>query len=258
MKIALVQMRITAGDVAANRARGLALAAEAAASADVVVLPEIWTTGYALRQVDELAEDEGGPTLAGVREIAARHGVTIVAGSLPLRHGGRVCNKSVVVGPAGETVADYAKLHLFSMMGEERFFAAGDRRCVFDLGGLRAGLAICYELRFPELFRALTMDGAQVIFLPAEWPAARLEHWLTLTRARAIENQVYLAAVNCVGEHRGSPFCGNSLVLGPGGEIVARGGAEEAIIYGEIDPAAVSGVREGMKVWQDRRPEVYR
>lgn len=257
MKIALVQMLITAGDVAGNRARGLALAAEAAANAEVVVLPEIWTTGYALREVDELAEDEAGPTLTGIRDIAKRHGVTIVAGSLPLRQGARVFNKSVVVGPDGETVVEYAKLHLFSMMGEERFFAAGDRRCVFDLGGVCAGLAICYELRFPELFRSLTMDGAQIIFMPSEWPFSRAEHWQSLVRARAIENQVFVCAVNCVGEHRGNPFYGHSLLIGPVGETIAEGGAEEAIVYGEIDPAAVTRAREAMKIWQDRRPEVY-
>lgn len=257
MKIAMVQMRIIAGDVAANRARGLALVAEAAANAAVVVLPEIWTTGYALRQVADMAEDEAGPTLTGIREIAAREGVTVVAGSLALRRHGRIYNESVVVGPDGATIANYAKLHLFSMTGEERFFAAGDRRCLFDIGGVRAGLAICYDLRFPELFRSLTHEGAQIIFMPSEWPVARAKAWQTLNIARAMENQTYVCAVNCVGEHRGSPFAGQSLLIAPDGEIVAAGGAEEAIIYGEIDPAAVAAVREAMKVWQDRRPEVY-
>ena len=257
MKIAMVQMRIVAGDVAANRARGLALIAEAAANAAVVVLPEIWTTGYALRQVAEMAEDEAGPTLTGIREIAAREGVTVVAGSLTLRRQGRIYNESVVIGPDGTTVANYAKLHLFSMTGEERFFAAGDRRCLFDIGGVRAGLAICYDLRFPELFRSLTHEGAQIIFIPSEWPLVRALPWQILSRARAIENQIYVCAVNCIGEHRGSPFAGQSLLIAPDGEIVAAGGAEEAVIYGEIDPAAVAAVREAMKVWQDRRPEVY-
>jgi len=143
------------------------------------------------------------------------------------------------------------------MTGEDRFFAAGDRRCLFSVDGVRAGLTICYDLRFPELFRSLTKEGAQVIIMPSEWPAARAEHWQTLIRARAIENQVYVCAVNCVGEHRGKPFCGQSLLIAPGGEIVASGGAEEAIVYGEIDTAVVDGARETMKVWQDRRPEVY-
>lgn len=257
MRIAMIQMTVQAGEVVANRRHGLDLIDKAAANAEIIVLPEIWTTGYALRQVEELAEDDDGPTLSGVREAAVRRGVTVVAGSLPLRRGGRIYNKSVVIGPNGQTVAAYEKLHLFTMMGEERFFAAGPSRQRFVLGGLQAGLAICYDLRFPELFRALALDGAQLVFLPAEWPAARAEHWLTLSRARAIENQCYLCAVNCVGEHRGAPFYGHSLLIGPGGEIVAAGGSEEAIIYGDIDPAVVAATRAGMKVWPDRRPEAY-
>lgn len=257
MKIALVQMTVVAGDVAANRSRGLAMAEEAAAQAELIVLPEVWTTGYALRQVETLAEDETGPTVSALREMARKHSVTIVAGSLPLRRDGLIYNSSVVVGPQGELAASYDKIHLFSMTGEERFFAPGKRRVTFSHGGLTAGLAICYELRFPELFRALTLDGAQAIFMPAEWPTARVEHWRTLTRARAIENQVYICAVNCVGEHRGSPFCGQSLLIGPTGEIVADGGAEEGIVYGEIQPEAVAEARSNMQVWQDRRPEAY-
>lgn len=257
MKVAMVQMRIIAGDVAGNRSRGLTMADEAAANADVVVLPEIWTTGYALRQVATLAEDENGPTLTGLRAIAARRAATIVAGSLPLRRHGKVYNEAVAISPDGATVASYAKIHLFSMYGEERFFAGGDRRGLFTAAGMKAGLAVCYDLRFPELFRALTAEGAQIIFLPSEWPAARIEPWLTLNRARAMENQVYMCAVNCVGEHRGGPFGGQSLLIGPGGEIVAAGEAGEAIVYGEADPAVVADTRENMKVWQDRRPETY-
>lgn len=204
-----------------------------------------------------MAEDDNGPTLSGVREVAVRRGVTVVAGSLPLRRDDGIYNKTMVIGPHGQTVAAYEKLHLFTMMGEERFFAAGPSRRSFALGGLPVGLAICYDLRFPELFRALALEGAQVIFLPAEWPAARADHWLTLTRARAIENQLYLCAVNCVGEHRGNPFYGHSLLIGPSGEIVAAGGGEEAIIYGDIDPAVVAATRAGMQVWPDRRPEAY-
>jgi predicted amidohydrolase len=258
MKVALIQMTVVAGDVDANRSRGLAMAETAAAQAEIIVMPEIWTTGYALRQVETLAEEETGPTVSAIRELARKRGVTIVAGSLPLKRDGLIYNSSVVIGPQGETKASYDKIHLFSMTGEERFFAPGNRRVTFDHGGLTAGVAICYELRFPELFRSLTMDGAQVVFMPSEWPVARVEHWRTLTRARAIENQVYICAVNCVGEHRGSPFCGHSLLIGPTGDILADGGAEEGIIYGEINAETVAEARKNMQVWQDRRPEAYR
>lgn len=257
MKIALIQMTVVAGDAEGNRKRGLALAEEAAGQAEVIVLPEVWTTGYALRQVDTMAEDEKGPTINAIADISRKCGVTVVAGSLPMRRQGKVYNCSIVINPAGEIVARYEKMHLFSMTGEERFFAAGERRSVFKIAGLDAGIAICYELRFPELFRSLTLDGAKVIFMPAEWPAARAEHWRVLNQARAIENQVYICAANCVGEHRGAPFYGHSMLIGPTGELIAEGGSEECIVYGEINAAMVDESRQKMQVWQDRRPEVY-
>ncbi|EAX47938.1 Nitrilase/cyanide hydratase and apolipoprotein N-acyltransferase [Thermosinus carboxydivorans Nor1] len=257
MRIALVQMKVIAGAVAENRRRGLALAQEGAARADVVVLPEIWTTGYALREVDKWAEDVEGLTISEMSNISRKYGAYIIAGSIPLRKNGKVYNGAVVIGPDGNVAAEYRKIHLFSMMGEERFFAAGDRRCTFNLKGVTAGIAICYDLRFPELFRVLALDGAQIVFLPAEWPTARGEHWHLLSRTRAIENQVFLCVVNCVGEHKGNPFYGHSMLIGPSGEVLAEGGEEETILYAEADFALVAKAREKMSVWQDRRPEVY-
>lgn len=258
MKVALIQMEVVAGDVAVNRANGLRMAHEAAKQADVVILPEIWTTGYALRNVEEQAENEHGPTLTGLKEIAQTYQTTIISGSIPFCTDEKIFNSAFVINPAGELIACYHKIHLFQFMGEERFFAPGMERCTFPLHGTTAGLAICYDLRFPELFRSLTMDGATMIFLPAEWPAARGEHWRTLVQARAIENQVYLCAVNCAGQHRSHAFYGHSLLVGPGGDIIAEGGAGEEILYGEIDPGQVGAIRQNMPVWKDRRPALYR
>lgn len=258
MKVALIQMEVVAGAVAENRERGLRLARKAASKADVVILPEIWTTGYSLRNVEEWAEDETGSTLTGLKEIAQTFHTTIISGSIPFRQGGKIFNSACVMNQAGELIACYHKIHLFQFMGEERFFAPGWERCTFPVYGATAGLAICYDLRFPELFRSLTMDGASVIFVPAEWPGARGEHWRTLVQARAIENQVYICAVNCVGQHRGNPFYGHSLLVSPGGDILAKGGDGEEIVYGEIDLDQVSAIRQTMPVWADRRPKMYR
>jgi predicted amidohydrolase len=257
MRIAIIQMQTVAGDVATNRKQGLAMAAEAAGQADIVVLPELWTTGYALRQVNEQAEDDSGATISGIVEIARHHKVTVVAGSLPLWRGGKIYNTTAVINSAGEVISHYEKMHLFSMTGEQRFFTAGSSRSIFSLGDVVGGIAICYDLRFPELFRSLTMEGAQIIFLPAEWPTARAEHWNILNRARAIENQVYICAVNCVGEFHGKPFYGHSMLIGPSGELVAEGGDEQEIIYGDFDPELVTKVRQSMQIWQDRRSELY-
>ncbi len=258
MKIALIQMEIVAGDVASNRSRGLSMAREAASQADIIVLPEIWTTGYALRDVDQWAEDQTSPTITALQELARHTNTTIISGSIPFRCKERIFNGAFVINRAGEIIADYQKIHLFNLMNEQRFFAAGSKRCVFALQDTTAGLAICYDLRFPELFRSMTMDGAKIIFLPSEWPESRGGHWRILAQARAIENQVYICAVNCVGKHRNNVFYGHSMLIAPNGDIIVEGSGQEAILYGLIDLDQVTIMREQMSVWQDRQPELYR
>lgn len=257
MKIALVQMEVCSGDVTGNRQRGLALAREAADKADIVVLPEIWTTGYGLRNIEHDAEDENGPTITALKEIAKESRGLIISGSIPFRRNNKIYNGLVVINEQGEIICDYQKIHLFSLFNEANFFAPGEKRCVFETNALKAGAVICYDIRFPELIRSMAMSGAQIIFVPAEWPAARGMHWRLLNQARAVENQVFVCAVNCVGEHRGSPFYGHSLIIDPSGEIVAEGSERQEIVYGEIDLSLIERVRSNMTVWKDRRPELY-
>jgi predicted amidohydrolase len=257
MKVAMIQMQVKAGDVQANRQRGLALAREAASLADVLVLPEIWTTGYHLKELDRWAEEEDGPTVNELKEIARAHEVWIVAGSLPVRRVEGVTNTMFVLAPNGTIAAQYDKIHMFSLYGEGRFFQPGAKQTVFPLAGTQAGLAICYDIRFPELFRSLTLAGAEVVFVAAEWPAVRSAHWRLLSQARALENQVFIIAVNCVGEHKGIVFYGHSLLVSPEGEILAEGTDKEEIVLGEVDLAAVGKARQSLTVWQDRRPDLY-
>lgn len=255
MKVAMVQMTVAAGEVEKNRLHAIELIRQAKA-ADVVVLPEVWTTGYSLRNIEKSAEEPCGPTLSALRQLAQELEITIVAGSMALRMGEKIYNSTVIVEPTG-IVGTYHKMHLFSLFGEERFFAAGKKPGLFTVNGIKAGVAICYELRFPELFRTLAVLGAEVIYLPAEWPAVRSAHWKLFIQARAAESQVYLCAVNCVGDHKGQAFYGHSMLVAPNGEVIAEGGDEEEIIYGEIDLAMVAEVRAGLSVLRDRRPEVY-
>jgi predicted amidohydrolase len=257
MRIALVQLEVISGEVDTNRQRGLALAQEAAGKADIVVLPEIWTTGYGLRNIERDAEDEKGATITGLKKIAKSNGVVIVSGSIAFRRDAKMYNGVVVIDQTGEIIADYQKVHLFSMFNEERFFAPGDKRCVFEIGEAKAGVVICYDIRFPELLRAMAAGGVQIFFIPAEWPAARGAHWRLLNQTRAVENQVFVCAANCVGEHKGSLFYGHSMIVDPNGEILAEGSEREEIVYGEIDLAVLNRVRQNMTVWQDRRPEMY-
>lgn len=257
MKIAMVQMKIIAGDVAGNQEKGLTLIRQAAKRADTIVLPEIWTIGYALKNVAQAAETINGPLISQLADIARGNSVNIIAGSLPLKLNNDIYNSALVFNRRGDIITSYNKVHLFSMYGEERFFTPGTQLSLFSLDDTAAGLGICYDLRFPELFRSLALRGAQMVFIPAEWPAARGAHWRPLIQARAIENHMFVCAVNCVGEHKGSLFYGHSMLVSPDGEILVEGDDQEGIIYGEIDLNRVAEVRKAMLCFNDRRPDVY-
>lgn len=257
MKVAMIQMQVRAGEVAVNRQRGLELAAKAATQADILLLPEIWTTGYQLNELERWAEAESGPVISALKHIARSGNIWIVAGSLPARSATGITNTMFVVAPDGTLAARYDKIHMFSLYGENRFFQAGSARALFSLPTVKAGLAICYDLRFPELFRSLALAGAELVFVAAEWPQVRSVHWRLLNQARAVENQVFIVATNCVGEHKGLRFAGQSLVVAPDGEIVAEGSDREEIVVADLDLSLIAKTRQAMSVWQDRRPELY-
>ncbi|MDU4959778.1 MAG: carbon-nitrogen family hydrolase [Sporomusaceae bacterium] len=257
MKVALLQMQITSGAVPVNRRRGLEMVEKAAAQAEVLVLPEIWTTGYQLKDLALWAEEESGYVISELRHIARLKNSWIIAGSMPLRGKAGITNTMLAIAPDGTIAARYDKIHMFSLYGEGRFFQAGSGRSLFSLAGTQTGLAICYDLRFPELFRSLALAGAELVVVAAEWPEARSAHWRLLNQARAIENQLFVVAVNCVGEHKGLRFGGQSLVVAPDGAIVAEGTGQEEIILADLDISLVEKTRQAMSVWQDRRPELY-
>lgn len=259
MKVALLQMDIVLGDVAANRAKALAMLDEGIArGAGVLVLPEMWTTGYALPEIKKLAEPSDGPTLAMLREKAAKNRVEIITGSIAESRDGRVYNTCYAVGPRGDVVSRYSKIHLIGLMREDLFLAPGDSKAVFDMSFGRAGMIICYDLRFTELPRALALAGCRVLFVPAEWPAARGGHWRALLIARAIENQMFVVGVNRVGADTDNDFFGHSLVVDPWGEVIAEGSAGgEEVLVADIDMALVEAVRARMPVLSDRRPQLY-
>jgi len=161
------------------------------------VLPEMWSTGFAYKTLGELAQQTEA-VVAELKELSARHGLVII-GSQPEPAGdGRVYNTAHLIDN-GNVVASYRKLHLFSLLGEDRAFKGGDGWCLADTSLGKIGIIICYDLRFPELSRRLALEGARVICVPAQWPKPRQEHWRTLLRARAIENQLYMVAANTCG-----------------------------------------------------------
>ena len=224
---------------------------------DVLVLPELWNTGYALDRIHELADPGGQRTRQFLSGFAGEHGVHLVGGSVAEKKDGGIYNTMYVFNREGKQTAEYSKIHLFRLMEEEKYLQAGGKTVTFPLEGFTAGAAICYDIRFPELPRRLALDGADVMFVPAQWPHPRLEHWLTLLKARAIENQMYVAACNRVGKSNDEVFCGHSVIIDPWGETVAAGGEEEGIINGVLDPSLPEQVRERIPVFDDRKPEVY-
>lgn len=256
MKIALLQLAVLEKNKAANVAHGLELARAAAPGHELLVLPEVWTTGYSLGHLEQEAEAEDSPMIAALQEIARENSCTIIAGSVPMRCSGKVYNSSLAISRTGEIVNRYDKVHLFGLFNEERFFAPGSNFNAFTLDGICCGSTICYDLRFPELYRHLALQGAQLIFCPAQWPEARGDIWRLLGQARAAENHLFLIAVNCAGFFKGAPFYGHSLVADPMGRILAEGGQEEEIISCEIDLTEIERVRGRLNVLADVRKEL--
>lgn len=258
LKISLGQMDVALGAPDENLEKARLLAAEAARrGSDFLVLPELWSTGYDL----EKAADYAAPTDAGIfaemAAIADRHNLYLLGSCLSRQGDDRFGNTAVLFDRDGQPLGEYSKIHLFRLMDEEKYLTGGDRLTLVDTPWGKMGLAICYDLRFPEIFRAYALDGAGVIFLPSEWPHPRLEHWRTLLRARAIENQLYLVACNRVGTSKGTEFFGHSCIVEPWGKTVVEGGEQEMLLTAEIDVGRVDEVRASIPVFADRRPELY-
>jgi predicted amidohydrolase len=170
---------------------------------------------------------------------------------------GRFYNCFALYGPDGVLCGAYRKVHLFRLMDEEKYLAPGEECVNLDLPWGRTGLAICYDLRFPELFRTYALAGARLMLIPAEWPHPRREHWRTLLRARAIENQCFVAACNRIGATGASTFFGASTVIDPWGETLVEAGEIETLLTVTIDTDLVESVRRRIPVFEDRRADLY-
>ncbi len=259
MIIACCQMDVRLGERAYNFARAEALVRRAASQgADVILLPETWNLGFFPREgLAELADPNGENVQRMFGTLARELHVNIAAGSAVTVRGEKVFNTACVFDREGACVAAYDKTHLFTPMGEHESFTPGDHLCTFTLDGVRCGLIICYDLRFPELTRSLVLQGADLLFVPAEWPAVRLLHWQTLNRARAIENQIFLACCNGCGTAGETVYGGHSAIYDPWGEVKAEAGDGEEIILADCDFAVKEQIRSSINVFRDRRPELY-
>lgn len=258
--LALLQMDIAIGEPERNFAKLESLLDEAVAhdtKPDVIVFPEMWNTGYALDRIQELADHYGERTEALLSAFSRKHGVNIIGGSIAEKRDNGVYNTIFAYDRHGNRAGDYSKIHLFRLMDEEKFLQSGDRAGELQLDGIPAGMMICYDIRFPELARKLALGGAQIVFVPAEWPNPRLHHWRTLLMARAIENQMFVVSCNRVGVSGTTEFFGHSMVIDPWGEVLAEGGEAETIVRAAVDLSQVPAVRSKIPVFEDRRPSLY-
>ena len=250
--IGLVQMEIVAGDFDSNVSRAADhIGAAARSGVEMVVLPELWTSGYALDRAAELASVPGEGAFAAMQQLALEKRLW-VAGSILEQENRRVYNTMIVCDPTGCLVATYRKTHLFGLMDEPRSLAAGDVPVMLDLPFGRTGLAICYDLRFPKLFAAYVSARCEAFLLCAEWPNPRLDHWRTLLRARAIESQAFVIACNRVGGS-GTTFFGHSMIVDPWGDVVVEGDESEGVVVGRIDRTRLSDIRSRFPFLTDDR-----
>ena len=255
VKAAAVQFTIALGDIEANlsHVKG-ALRRLAQQGVELAVLPEMWSCGFAYRELNLLAQRT--PELLGELEVLSRELGMVIVGSLPEAHGNKVFNTAYLMD-RGRLAGSYRKLHLFSLMGEDRALDSGNSVLVAQTSIGKIGVMICYDLRFPELARRLTLEGAEIIVVPGEWPKPREEHWRILLRARAIENQLFVVAANCCGVVGKLDFFGASLIIDPKGEILSQGGYQSCEPTATLEAAEMENWRASITCLKDRRPDCY-
>ena len=259
MKIACLQMDMKLGCPNENFTHAAELIEQAmAAQPDVLVLPETWNTGFFPKEnLAALCDEDGARVKEKIGGLAAKYGVNIVAGSVSNRRNDNIYNTAMVFDRTGACIASYDKTHLFSPMGEHLSYTPGDHLCRFQLDGVDCGLIICYDIRFPELTRSLTVPGLDLLFVVSQWPGVRTAHLRTLTTARAIENQMFVVCCNSCGTAEDTVYGGSSAVIDPWGETIALAGTQEEILMGECSMDTLDKIRSTIPVFRDRRPELY-
>ena len=254
MKIALIQMDIqweSKQENYKNAEKFTKLASDE--GCDIVVFPEMFNTGFSMN-VSSIAEDEDGETASELSRMARQHNINIIAGYVVKAFGEKKGqNIAVVYNRNGKPIAKYVKLHPFSFAGEDQYYVAGKDTVLFDIEGMTTSIFICYDLRFPEVFRRVAKD-VQAIFIIANWPSERKEHWITLLKARAIENQCFVIGVNRTGKDgNGISYPGSSAIFGPLGNEMCCGSDNVEFIQCKINPRETVEVRAKFPFLQDMR-----
>ena len=251
MRVHLCQLELVWQNRLANHARVRQMLADHCPGAgDLVVLPEMFPVGFSM-DVPTIA-DHDGETERFVQEIAKEFQITLIGGNVT-QPDDKGRNEALIANPAGEIIGRYQKLHPFRFANEHDHFRAGDDVITFDWQGIKVAPFICYDLRFPEVFRLATKQGAEVLVVIANWPTARVAHWTALLTARAIENQAYVIGVNRVGVDPTTPYPGRSVVIDPHGATVLDAGDTACIFACELDIAALRDYRASFPALADMR-----
>jgi omega-amidase len=260
MKIGIAQMECIVGNVNSNLNKMSGFIEKAAeAGCRVVVFPEMVDTGYDVNQIARHASSWDRGPIECIQTNAKQNNMYVICGLSELANG-RIYNVMAVVSPDGHLMAKYRKTHLaaFSPLHEDKIFTPGNSLETVEIDNMTWGLMICYDLRFPEISRSLALKGSEVLVLSSAWPFPRLRHWNTLLAARAIENQVFVAAANLVGKNSSVTFCGSSRIIDPFGITITSASEEqEALIVGDIEKNELVRVRKSMPVFEQRREDLY-
>ncbi|MBO4389887.1 MAG: carbon-nitrogen family hydrolase [Lachnospiraceae bacterium] len=256
MKVALCQSEIVFENKEANYIKaGKMIAGAATSGVELVLFPEMSFTGFSMNTAVTAEEPENSPTITLIKGYAEQYKVAVGFG-LALKTETELCeNHYMVIDPEGNVIADYTKIHPFSFAGEDSFFRGGTEPVTFAYKGRTFGLSLCYDLRFPELYEKLSKT-AEVLIVAANWPDARLDQFRALLPARAIENQSYVLAINCLGEQGSLHYSGYSTVINPQGIVLASRGNEEVVLLVDLEDI-VLGERLSFPVKSDRKEELY-
>ncbi len=258
VKVLLLQMDVVDGRPDINISKAVKAIMKYGSEVDFAVLPELWTTGYDREAVKKFAESvEDGWSVKVMHSLAAEYGLKVIS-TVPLREGSNIYDASLLITHEGVS-GIYRKLHLFRPYGEDKVFTPGKELGIFNVGHYKVGVAICYDLRFPELFRALAMGGAKIIFVPASWGAPRSIQWKALLRGRAAENEVFIVGVNRVGRSdiTKEEYSGDSGIYDPFGFELLHLGRTEGAGLMELDLTRIDSVRKALPLWEDRRVDLY-
>ncbi len=254
MKLALAQMDIVWEDPATNLNTIKGLISDAKNKAcDLIVFPEMATTGFSM-DAGKVAEAKSGSSVVAITGFCVEYNINILIG-LSLKEDGekKGANTALFLDRSGEIKSDFTKLHPFSFAGEDKYYRSGEKAVLFKVDDVNASVFICYDLRFPEEFRSVA-NSVQVIFVIANWPASRIKHWTALLKARAIENQTFVVGVNRVGSDGNDlVYNGQSIIIGPDGEVIKAAGTTEELLVGEIDASSVAILRNRLPFLADMK-----